>query len=202
MQEKIVQLGYDCKIIPFIEPNGYYEESWLGFRKLKAKLSRNQSVYQFYKKTLPFYRFRKKYLRFEKSVLGKTNYYYTYWQLQTTPLKYDVYVCGSDQIWNPTFYGKNNPAYFLQFTQDKRRISYAPSIGLSEMPKEYQAEFKEYVSTFYALSTREEKGAEIVKKVGGRDCATVLDPTLLQGSEFWKDKTKKPKNFSYQKYIF
>ena len=44
-------------------------------------------------------------------------------------LSYDALICGSDQIWSPTWL---NPAYFLNFTK-KPKVAYAPSLGVSTM---------------------------------------------------------------------
>ena len=42
----------------------------------------------------------------------------------------DVFIAGSDQIWNPLITGGVDKAYFLDFTNDKtKKISYAPSMG-------------------------------------------------------------------------
>jgi len=202
LQEKIVQLGHDCSIIPYVEPDGYEKEvSFAKLRWIKARLQKNDALARHYKRAALFSRFKKEKLRFEKEK-GKVVYYQSYQQLKDAPPKYDAYVCGSDQVWNPLFYNKNNPAYFLQFAQDKKKVAYAPSIGLSALPEQYQEEFKQYVSTFDALSTREDAGTKIVQEVGGRDCLTVLDPTLLVGGEFWKDKVKKPSGFPYKQYVF
>ena len=51
--------------------------------------------------------------------------------LKQATANFDVLVCGSDQIWSPVWL---NPAYFLDFT-DKPKVSYAPSLGVKDMPK-------------------------------------------------------------------
>ena len=40
--------------------------------------------------------------------------------------RYDVLVCGSDQIWSPVWL---NPAYFLDFASGPK-VAYAPSLGV------------------------------------------------------------------------
>ena len=44
----------------------------------------------------------------------------------------DVFMSGSDQIWNVGY--KFNPFMFLDFAGDKQRVAYASSIGLSQIP--------------------------------------------------------------------
>ena len=55
-------------------------------------------------------------------------------QLAKLAGNYDVIVCGSDQIWAPNVY---NPIYFASFAKESiRKISYAASIGLNDIPEE------------------------------------------------------------------
>ena len=45
---------------------------------------------------------------------------------------YDLLLCGSDQIWSPTWL---NPAYFLDFAAaGQRKAAYAPSLGVKTLP--------------------------------------------------------------------
>ena len=54
-------------------------------------------------------------------------------ELQAAAEKYDVLVCGSDQIWNPVWL---NPAYFLTFApKGTPKAAYAASLGVSTLPK-------------------------------------------------------------------
>lgn len=44
---------------------------------------------------------------------------------------YDVYITGSDQVWNPDWY---EPAFFLTFVPNSRKkIAYAASLGHSSL---------------------------------------------------------------------
>ena len=76
---------------------------------------------------------------------------------------YDILVCGSDQIWNPVWM---NPAYFLDFGDpEKRRVAYAPSLGISTMPgKRKSRRIRRMTALFDAVSVREEEGAELLEK--------------------------------------
>ena len=57
--------------------------------------------------------------------------------------------------------------------------SYAASFGLSEIPKEYEAEYKKRLAGYRQISVREAQGRALVKELTGRDVPVVLDPTLL-----------------------
>ncbi|MGN0632388.1 MAG: polysaccharide pyruvyl transferase family protein [Oscillospiraceae bacterium] len=94
-----------------------------------------------------------------------------------------VFVCGSDQIWNPYFY---DPFYFLEFVNDSRKkIAYAPSFGVDRIPKSKREKLKNALSSFEFLSVREESGRQIVKSLTGKCAEVVVDPTMLIPMEHW-----------------
>ena len=104
--------------------------------------------------------------------------------------QYDILVCGSDQIWNPTWM---NPAYFLDFAEpEKRRVAYAASLGVSREPgQRKQRMIRETVSRFAAVSVREEEGAKLMESMTGENPPVMTDPVCLLTKEEW-EKTAKP----------
>ena len=104
--------------------------------------------------------------------------------------RYDVLMCGSDQIWNPTWM---NPAYFLDFAEpEKRRVAYAASLGVSREPgRRKQKMIREAVSLFDAVSVREEEGARLMVTMTGERPPVMPDPVCLLTREEW-DNTAKP----------
>lgn len=109
-----------------------------------------------------------------------------------TDLKYDVYIAGSDQIWN-YMHTDYLDVYFLEFTKKfhSRRISYAACISVPDLPKGKVDEYKKLISNIQYLSVREIFGAQLIKKYTGRDATVVLDPTLLVTPAEWSDKIAK-----------
>ncbi|WP_455665406.1 polysaccharide pyruvyl transferase family protein [Phocaeicola sp.] len=102
---------------------------------------------------------------------------------------YDIFICGSDQIWNPGFsYYKrlNSPFYYAGFT-NKTKIAYAPSLGIYEYPAKHKDEFLSYIKDFKFLSAREEIGCDIIKSLTGRDVFCAVDPTLLLSEKKWRN---------------
>lgn len=98
----------------------------------------------------------------------------------------DVYLSGSDQIWNPKIFpdGRFDPVFFSQFTQG-RKIAYAPSFGIPRIPDGMEGELKAYLDGFSHLSARESRGQAIIREISGREAPVVLDPTLLLEQEDW-----------------
>lgn len=112
--------------------------------------------------------------------------------------RFDYYICGSDQIWNPYF---GELRYFAPFAAKEKRISYAASFGVSELPEEAEVKYKEYLTDMQHISVREQSGAEIVKKLTGKEALVLPDPTLMIDKDEWKAVSKKPKFNVENKYI-
>ena len=111
--------------------------------------------------------------------------------------EYDKFICGSDQIWAPTVFNEN---YFLSFvSDDSKKISYAPSMGLPTIDNKYiKEEIKKLVSKFDSISIREEQGKNLIKDFTDKEIEVLLDPTLLLNKEEWNEEFNlKEKNNDY-----
>ncbi|MBE9046302.1 polysaccharide pyruvyl transferase family protein, partial [Pleurocapsales cyanobacterium LEGE 10410] len=103
--------------------------------------------------------------------------------------KYDVVICGSDQIWSikDGFRGGFNPSFFLDFVDDSktRKISYAPSFGQTRDLKKNKQVISQLVSEFDRISVRDDNSLNIIEKDCNRVATTDLDPTFMNDfSEF------------------
>ena len=59
---------------------------------------------------------------------------------------YDDYIVGSDQVWNPNFH---HPGYMLSFaSKEKKRISYAASLGIQNLTNEQKEFFRNNLKNF------------------------------------------------------
>ena len=108
--------------------------------------------------------------------------------------KYDMFICGSDQIWSPN--NVFSPFYYLGFT-NKKKISYAPSMGTSDYPQEIVKLAKPYLDKISALSVRETQGCKILKEKFDLDAKVVVDPTLLLEKKDWEEFVNKTRNDNY-----
>ena len=137
----------------------------------------------------------KSYYRFHNfnKLCKYSRHYYSYDSLYRNPPKYDLYVTGSDQVWNPTL-DLNIEPFLLTFApENARRISYASSIGLDYMPGEFKEVFINGIKRFQHVSVREEKAKETIQQLTGRnDIEVVLDPTMLIPGQQWRDIAKTP----------
>lgn len=112
----------------------------------------------------------------------------------------DYVVCGSDQIWNPEFAGRDY--YFGTFAPPEKRIAFSASFGVSEISEEKKEFYKKHLSEMKAISVREQAGVEIVKELTGRDATLLVDPTMMLSKKEWQEISKKPKFKVPEKYIF
>lgn len=112
---------------------------------------------------------------------------------------FDVFICGSDQIWKPN--GFENPQwsfYYAAFTE-KPKLAYAPSIGAYQIPEKWKEKVSELIAPFSAISVREEAGRKALQELTNLPIELVADPTLLLSRQEWESllPTKKMK----EKYV-
>jgi len=98
---------------------------------------------------------------------------------ELTGLGLEAYLLGSDQIWSSFLLEGLDPVYFGNFKKKERIISYAASLANGRIAREEEAAFQELTKNIDVLSVREEKLAEQLAELLGREVATTVDPTLL-----------------------
>lgn len=118
----------------------------------------------------------------------------------------DVYAVGSDQVWNPTWYGERTlkrELYGLTFAKPHQKICISPSFGISSLPEEWKPWFREQLSSFPMLSVREEAGRQIIRELTGREAEVLVDPTMILKREKWEALMKVPVGLDCQRpYAF
>lgn len=113
----------------------------------------------------------------------------------------DVYVCGSDQIWNP-YNVRYDKSWFFDFLpEDAVRVSYAASIGQDSLSAKDEDWIAEGMGLFEAIGIREDTGVCLASKLGYR-ATQCLDPTLLLEPEEWLQVCKCPDVPVPERYIF
>lgn len=191
----IKNLGYNAEVINYI-PHGkvvnnetLYSVFQYAYEKSKLLFNLN---YVDEKRNKIFNNFLNKYLKFTVKCETASDLF----QLND---EYDAFICGSDQIWAPTVF---NSKYFLDFVPKYKKISYAPSIGVSEIKDDYiKNKMKNLIGDFEYLSTREEKGKEIIKEICNKEAKVVLDPTLLLDKSEWTELLNIDNEINEDKYI-
>lgn len=124
--------------------------------------------------------------------------YKSFMELDEEKLDYDIYICGSDQIWKPINDEYIDKAFYLGFSSaaKKVKISYAPSFGVKDFPTKLQNEVKELLTDFREISVREYSGVKILKDILNFTVKHVIDPTLLVSKEVWLGYSNKDLSIS------
>ena len=124
---------------------------------------------------------KQKFDRFWHRYIPVTKRYRSMESLQSDPPDGDVYLVGSDQVWNPDLTGNFAQLYYLDFGNDRvHRVSYASSFGTHKWTADSHTEkVKVLLQRFSHVSCRELSGVEILRNTFGVDSLNVLDPTLL-----------------------
>ena len=136
--------------------------------------------------------------KFNSNIQFSKNYITPYTQIYK---KYDYFITGSDQVWNPSF-GRLRDVDLLNFAKPEQRIAFSASFGINELPEKYKNKAKKELERFKAISVREDKGKEIVEELTGRkDVQVLVDPTMLLTAEEWDKVSRKPEQLKEGKYI-
>jgi len=191
LQENVRQLGnFEVEIINF-RPNRIVSNYTLFldvFETLKERSIRgtvkelilrilNSKVN--YKRIKNFSEFRKNYLRLSERTYNLSK------DLYNDKPKYDYYIAGSDQVWNPKFFCRIGNAYFLEFAREhSKRISYAASIAV-EVNNKYYKVFEENLKNFDYISVRENSAKNFIEQFTDKKIYVTVDPTLLNTKEQW-----------------
>lgn len=100
---------------------------------------------------------------------------------------YDIYICGSDQIWNTLFKNGKDPAFYLNYVdKSKLKISYAASLATDKIYDNYEEFVKKNISNLDVISVRESSSKNVLKAIGiDNDIHHVCDPAFLLESNQW-----------------
>lgn len=213
LQSVVKKMGYIAETIDYIPSYSDKKEKISKIDKVKNKILRCKKMgISYIWKILQKNTFKKKIIQEKESYREKCfkNFISNYIKISDktynckSNLKelndlYNVFIVGSDQVWNPYWEGKDE-IFYLTFTDKKNRIAYAPSFGVSQIPDQQKNFYKKCISEISNISVREEKGKEIIQELTGRNAQVVLDPTFLLRKEEWNQAVKEP--VISKKYLF
>lgn len=119
--------------------------------------------------------------KFRDDFFDFTNAYRDIEELKNNPPEAEIYITGSDQVWNPKI--SFDEAYYLSFVTDKCvKASYAASVGISQIPAEYEDEFIKRIKSIPYRSVREKESQELLSTYGV-SASVNIDPTMLLARE-------------------
>jgi len=140
----------------------------------------------------------------EFNTLNLTSFYHTTKEIVKNPPQADVYITGSDQVWNrkiiliPDKDIYNNDIYFLAFgPSNVKRIAYAASMGEKEWPATFTQQVLPHLRKFNAISVREESSVPFLNSIGLENVAVTCDPTILHTADFYRSHFSHAQNKCY-----
>lgn len=180
LQQYLEKENYgEVELIDYYFPNKFHKVSntfisWLRhfycveirdmyFRGRKKKI---HSLQDFYKK---FYHL-------------SPNHYMSVKDIMNNPPNYDLYITGSDQLWNVNTL-RNDPVPYCEFApHNKRRISFASSFTINKLPDEFKDSVRNRLNKYTHIGVREKSSLDIVNDLKINQDIIVrntCDPTLL-----------------------
>lgn len=131
---------------------------------------RNRKIYSSY---------LKKYVKLSNEIKSKDN-------LHDLCPKCDVYITGSDQVWNSIHNEGFDGKYYFEGMPDKSlKIAFASSIGREDLDESEKPIVQKLLKGYKAISVREDSAVKILLKLG-IDSIQILDPTFMLDRFQWK----------------
>lgn len=203
LQEYLKQAGHLVEIIDYLPP---YMDKAYRVRFDLYNVSKSSKYYKYVEK-LPFlnylfimknfiqhlnkmFRQRKRKKAFDSFTNRKLQltdrHYSSYKELSNSKMSADVFIVGSDQVWNPLFNNGRDPSFFLEFVSPKmRKISYAASFGVSKLEADDSKNISQWLKGFSWISVRESTGVKLLQGLN-ISADHVIDPVFLLSPDKWK----------------
>ena len=177
LQQVLINHGYYNRIIDYYSAD--YEQYRIIPRTISStslrRFARNMYFFRAYFKRMNAFE------QFQKKMLLRTERFDNWEKLHKLNSEFNVFICGSDQIWNIDCTKGANPAYFLGFVdEDKIKIAYGPSLGKTQFRL-----FQDYsiagnlINKIDYISVREANTIPVLKEICEKKIEHVVDPTLL-----------------------
>lgn len=191
------ELGADPICVNYIPPRVTYKRYWSVAKSSVRRFIRRIIFFPFlYEETNRFAKYLAKHCKVSKPIYHEDDF------VEKCP-KADIYLTGSDQVWNTTHNEGLDTHYFFENIKGQK-IAFASSIGKSKLDQQELRWLKEYTKDYSTILVREESAVEIFKTIG-KQAHQVLDPTLLLNRAEWlpyasKRMVKEPYLFVYLPY--
>ncbi len=185
LYDTLCSLGHDVRIIDYRPKYLKTYKPTFGIRQFINwrlwLLPSKWRTYRYWRKRYDLYD------RFECHEMRLTSLCSTNDDIRNVVRDLDYVVVGSDQVWNSRFNGMDEAWYGTLKSGHEKWITYAASVGKSEVnPAEVETIMKA-LDNFDAISVREDTLKETIEKKikGDVKISTVLDPSLLVLPDVW-----------------
>lgn len=130
---------------------------------------------------------KKAFDKFTKSYLSRTQKtYHTNEELKANIPQAEIYLAGSDQIWNSMYPNGKDPAFYLDFAPKASvKASYAASFSVKYIEEGYAELVSSWIQQLDYISVRESSGMTILQSIGIMRGMQVMDPVFLLPLDEW-----------------
>lgn len=201
----ISQNGFDCEVIDLYRsffPGYVHSEKFIPlraddkaplFQRVRNKLGciKNKLLGLVREKNRPYSKgdsFNtdawKKFVKFN-SQISYSKAYHGNDELYKNPPLYDIYISGSDQLWNPAHYFSVEPYFLTWAPQSAKKISYASSIGITELRENEKQLFSKWLNGYDSIGVREIQAKKLIETFTDLKVEVVPDPTFLLKPSEW-----------------
>lgn len=196
LQHKISEMGYESEIIDYNFPPHKVRK-----RTKKSLLTKLFAYVRALIMGFPHKKEVKRFAAFKAQHLRLSPKSYNADTICINPPSYDVYMTGSDQVWNPRHID-NDSNFLLSFVpKDKPKVSYASSFATSTIPDVYKKLYSKHLSDYVSISVREPSGVKLVEDLIGKKATVCCDPVFLLNSREWDEIEKEATVKVPEKYI-
>ena len=193
LQKYLEKQGHEVQVVQYLPKVMAKRQSIMnvfrGVKSLKEFIIKIGVGYLILIRKYKYYRFSRKYINLTrkcKSVVDMKKLAHP-----------DIYIAGSDQIWNNEL-TKWDDGFFLNFLTEAKKIAYAASAGHDNFSNEFSKVIIEKTKSLDAISVREKELQSLFFKLGRSDVQFVLDPVFLLDEEEYDHMAKMPK---YRNYV-
>lgn len=189
LSEVIKKIGHTPIILDYIPPRIRFRSEVL--KNLKSVLFSFpiRKKYSALRGIIQLFSSKCVYDHFFKENTNLTKPYYSIEQLQKHCPKADIYLTGSDQVWNSYHNRGIDHIFYLDFTpKNSKKISYAASFGKKQLDEWEIPETRKLLQRYQAISVREKSAIKILNDLEIPNGKLVLDPTLLLTSDEWRSR--------------
>lgn len=184
-EPEAIQYDFTSKktFIDFIREPSYFLKKILADYISKKETDKKINIF---KKSI------KKYLHESEKRFGNI------YELSQCVHEYDVFITGSDQVWNPKITPNNLHVRLLEFVPDTKRIaSYAASISAKKVTEKERELIRNGINRFDYISVREETTKKVIGEIPGKNIVKNVDPCLLLNSIEWNEIIENPEEKDY-----
>ena len=181
--------GHDVEMINYLPPyqTRMYDYMWVNPESKASKYMVARWIYRVAKlaQRMTTLGRKKVFDEFNFKILPLTSTcYHSFDELNANPPEADLYIVGSDQVWNVLYDAGKDPAFYLDFVKKGKKASYAASFSYLDIGEDDRKRISQSLKTFDSVAVREYQGQELLDSMG-INSTWVLDPVFLLSVEDW-----------------